>query len=523
MMHEFAATAQTDDAPTIPPMQRRFAIAAVLAAMVLAVLDAAITNVALPTIARLLHVAPGTSVWIITAYQTGLVIGLLPCAAFGESLGNRRVFSAGVALFTAASALCALSPSLPWLIAARLLQGLGAAAIMALGIALLRQVVPGHQLGAAIAWNALAVALATAAGPAIGAVILASLSWPWLFALNLPLGGMVLLASLALPGSVGTARRVDRLSVALNALSFALFVVGAEVLVDKPALAGALIATAAVALALLVRRELPDKSRGSDTANKSRNSDKADKSRGSDKVVLPLIPLDLLDLAAFRVSIIASVFCFTGTTMGLLALPFYLQHSLAQNALMTALYMTPWPLTVAIAAPIAGRLVNHVSTASLCAAGGICLATGLTAAALWPLHDNLAPLFAITVLCGVGFGLFQVPNNRNLFALANKSTGKWFLSAPPDRTGAAGGMQATARLAGQTAGGVGMSLLFNLASIDLAPRIALGIGAILTLVAGLVSTLRLNQLNEAGNETCLPCRLPARLNVKQSNQTHAKV
>jgi MFS transporter, DHA2 family, multidrug resistance protein len=88
----------------------------------------------------------------------------------------------------------------------------------------------------------------------------------------------------------------------------------------------------------------------------------------------------------------------------------------------------------------------------------------------------LAPLFAITVLCGVGFGLFQVPNNRNLFR-----------SAPLERTGAAGGMQATTRLARQTAGGVGMSLLFNLASVDWAPRIALGIGAILTLVAGLVS------------------------------------
>ena len=94
--------------------------------MVLAVLDAAIANVALPTIAQSLQVTPGTSVWIITAYQTALVMGLLPCAALGESLGYRRVFTVGVALFTAASVLCALSPSLPWLVAARFLQGLGA-------------------------------------------------------------------------------------------------------------------------------------------------------------------------------------------------------------------------------------------------------------------------------------------------------------------------------------------------------------------------------------------------------------
>jgi len=133
--------------------RRSAAIAAVLAAMVLAVLDAAIANVALPSMERSLQVTPGMSVWIITAYQTALVMGLLPCAALGESLGYRRVFMAGVALFTAASALCALSPSLPWLVAARFLQGLGGAAIMALGIALLRLVVPRRQLGAAIGWT----------------------------------------------------------------------------------------------------------------------------------------------------------------------------------------------------------------------------------------------------------------------------------------------------------------------------------------------------------------------------------
>ena len=216
--HEPSSSARNDDRKNLnPPLQtddsntglleprRTVAIIAVLAAMVLAVLDAAIANVALPTIAQSLQATPGTSVWIITAYQTALVMGLLPCAALGESLGYRRVFTAGVALFTAASVLCALSPSLSWLVAARFVQGLGAAAIMALGIALLRLVVPQRQLGAAIAWNALAVALSSAAGPTIGAVILSSASWPWLFAVNLPLGAMVLLAARALPERPGTA------------------------------------------------------------------------------------------------------------------------------------------------------------------------------------------------------------------------------------------------------------------------------------------------------------------------------
>jgi MFS transporter, DHA2 family, multidrug resistance protein len=439
------------------------AIAAVLAAMVLAVLDAAIANVALPSIAHALQVTPSASVWVITAYQTALVMGLLPCAALGESLGHRRVFAGGVALFTAASVWCALSPSLPWLVAARFLQGLGAAAVMALGMALLRLVVPQRQLGAAIGWNALAVALASAAGPTLGALILSGMSWPWLFALNLPLGVLVLMASRALPNRKGTARRLDWFSVALNASAFALLVMGAEMLVGRPMLAAALFASGAAALVFLVRRELPKQA--------------------------PLIPLDLLRVASFRVSVIASICCFAGVTISLLALPFYLQHSLGQTTLMTGLCMTPWPLTVAVAAPLAGRLADRVPTAWLCALGGVCLALGLAAVSLmsflplgslWSLHGNLLPLVLMTMLCGLGFGLFQVPNNRNML-----------LAAPADRSGAAGGMQATARLVGQTAGGVVMGLLFSVMPVDAAPILGLQIAAVLTLAAGVVSSLRI--------------------------------
>jgi DHA2 family multidrug resistance protein-like MFS transporter len=193
-----------------------------------------------------------------------------------------------------------------------------------------------------------------------------------------------------------------------------------------------------------------------------------------------LIPLDLLRAPSFRISVIASVCCFVGQTAALVALPFYLQQGLGQTPMSTALYMTPWPLTVAIATPAVGRLADRVSMAWLCAAGGACLAAGLAAASLWPLQGGLRPLLLFTALCGLGFGLFNVPNNRNMF-----------LSAPRERSGAAGGVQGTARLAGQTLGAVIMTLLFTLTSADAAPRIGLAIGAALTLAAGLVSTLRL--------------------------------
>lgn len=436
----------------LPQPRRALAIAAVLAATVLVVLDAAIANVALPTIAPALQVTPAASVWVMTAYQTALVMALLPCAALGESRGYRPVFLAGVAVFTAASGLCALAPSLPWLAASRFLQGLGGAAIMALGVALLRFAVPQDRLGAAIGWNALAVALGSAAGPAIGAAILSVAGWPWLFAVNLPLGAAILFASNVLPAPAGTARRLDRVSVALNAGAFAGLVLGAEALPTQPLLTAAAFAGSALTLVALVRRELPR--------------------------AAPLIPLDLLRLRSFRISVIASITCFTGQTAGLVALPFLLQHGLGLSAWTTGLYMTPWPLTVALAGPIAGCLVNRIPTALLCAAGGMALALGLAAAALWPLAGAPQPLLAITALCGLGFGLFQVPNNRSMF-----------LAAPRARSGAAGGLQGTARLTGQTAGAILMSLLFSLSAIDAAPRLGLAIGAVLTLAAGLASLL----------------------------------
>ena len=448
------------DEAGLPMARRRVATAAVLASLVLVVIDSAIANVALPTIAGALQAPPALSIWVVTGYQLALVIALLPCAAIGESLGYRRVFVAGVLLFTAASALCALAPTLPWLIAARFFQGFGGAAIMSLGMALLRFVHPPKRLGAVIGWNALAVALSGAAGPTIGATILSLANWPWLFAVNIPIGVAALIASLGLPSTTGSGRRIDLLSVALNACVFGSLVVGADLATKRPGWAVALLAAAMTALVALVRREAPLKA--------------------------PLIPLDLLRDRRFRFAAIASVACFAGQTVAAVALPFYLGRQLGQDVMMTGLYMTPWPLAVAFAAPIAGRMADRMPTAWLCAAGGTCLAAGLALAALWPLDHDLRPLVLFMTLSGLGFGFFQTPNNRNLL-----------LSAPRERSGAAGGVQAMARLIGQTSGAVLATLLFTVAAADIAPRIGLALGGTLAFAAGLVSLLRLVPANAA--------------------------
>jgi len=441
------------DADGLPMPQRLIAAIAILGAIALVVIDGAIANVALPTMARQLGAAPSATVWIVTGYQLAVVMFLLPASAIGERFGYRRVFVAGVALFTAASAACAFAPSLPWLVAARCAQGLGSAAVMPLGLALLRFTYPKRLLGTAIGWNALAVALSSAAGPAVGAAILAVSNWRWLFAVNLPIGALVLLAGTGLPRSAGSVSRVDALSVALNAAMFAAFVLGCDHLLDAPALGVGLLAVAAGALWALVRRELPRRA--------------------------PLIPLDLLRGHSFRVSVIASVCCFTGQMASYVALPFYFQHGFGQSALATGLLMTPWPLTVVFAAPASGRLADRMSTAWLCAAGGACMALGLGLSAVWPLGGGLAPLVGFTALAGLGFGFFQTPNNRNML-----------MTAPKERSGAAGGMQGAARLTGQTLGSLLMGLLFALLPAGAAARWGLGLAAALALAAGVISTLR---------------------------------
>lgn len=448
----------SDQMAGLPERHRSIAIACVLAAMALVVLDAAIVNVALPTLAQSLHATSANAVLTVTAYQMALVMALLPSAALGESIGLRRVFTSGIIVFTVSSLLCAAAPSLPWLIAARFAQGLGGAAIMALGVPLLRFAVPPGQFGTAIGWNALTVALCAAVGPTLGALILSAASWPWLFAVNIPLGIMALVATRSLPIVSGSARPIDWVSAGLSMVTVAALVIGAELIPAWPAISAALALVSVVALPILFRRERPK--------------------------LAPLVPLDLLGNASFRISVLASICCFTGQAMAMVALPFYLQHNLGQTPMLAGLYMTPWPLAVAVAAPITSRLAKSVSTAWLCAAGGVLLAIGLAAASLWPLAHDLLPLAVFTMMCGLGFGLFQVPNNQNMF-----------LAAPRERSAAAGGMQGTARLAGQTAGAVIMTLLLTLTPAETSPRLGLGIGAVLTMLAGIISLLRILPLD----------------------------
>lgn len=177
----------------VPLPQRYGAIATIIIGISMAVLDGAIANVALPTIAHDLNASPASSIWVVNAYQIAIVVSLLSFSFLGDMFGYRRVYQCGLVVFTITSLFCALSDSLYTLTFARIAQGFGGAALMSVNTALIRLIYPQSQLGRGMGINSFIVAVSSAAGPTIAAAILSVASWQWLFLINVPLGIVALL------------------------------------------------------------------------------------------------------------------------------------------------------------------------------------------------------------------------------------------------------------------------------------------------------------------------------------------
>ncbi len=196
----------------LPNPQRMLAFTTLGMAISMAVLDGTIVTVALPTMARQFAVAPENAIWIVNAFQLAVTVSLLPLAALGDILGYRRVYWWGLALFTVASLSCALAPTFAMLTLARVVQGLGAAGIMSVNIALVRFIYPHARLGQGVGNMAVVVAVSTAGSPSVAAAILSVASWHWLFLINVPIGALALvMAARTLPATPRAAGRLDLL------------------------------------------------------------------------------------------------------------------------------------------------------------------------------------------------------------------------------------------------------------------------------------------------------------------------
>jgi DHA2 family multidrug resistance protein-like MFS transporter len=440
----------------LAPAQRRWATLAIAFGITLAVLDGAIANVALPTIACSLLTSPATSIWIVNAYQLTITISLLPLASLGDIIGYRRIYLWGLCLFTVASLGCALSDSLLTLTLARVIQGFGAAGIMSVNTALVKTIFPAKMLGRGISLNASVVAISTAIGPSLAAAVLSVATWPWLFAINVPIGILaVAIGFFALPLNETDKRPYDYLSALLSALTFGLGISAIDGLghgLAKPYVIAEFIATIAIGI-VFVRRQL---------------------SRPA-----PLLPVDLLRIPIFALSICTSMCAFAAQMLAFVALPFFIQDALGRSAVDTGLLMTPWPLVIVVIAPFSGWMADRYPVGILGAVGLAVMASGLFLLGWLPPHPSTLDIIWRMALCGIGFGFFQTPNNRAMLA-----------AAPHNRSGGASGMLSTARLTGQTLGATLVALIFNMAPHN-GTVLSLFVAGGFALAAGCVSLTRL--------------------------------
>jgi DHA2 family multidrug resistance protein-like MFS transporter len=446
-------SAQVEDG--LPTPRRYWSAAAVWLALSMAVLDGSIANVALPTIAKDLGASAATSVWIVNAYQLTITVLLLPLAALGDRLGYRCIYIPGLVLFTIGSVGCALAHGLATLILARVFQGVGAAGIMSMNAALVRATYPAKMLGRGIGYNALVLSMSAAAGPTLAAIILSVATWPWLFMINLPIGiAAVIVGWKSLPHAGGHGHAFDWLAAVLGALMMGCTVFGAETFARESGPIGVALITLGIASGVvLVWREWGDPA--------------------------PLFPVDLLKIRIFSMSIGTSTVSFAAQMLAYVTLPFLFQSVLGRSAFQTGLLMTPWPLALGVVAPIAGRLADRVRAGLIGGIGLAIFAFGLFMLSRLGAHPSTFDIAWRMAVCGAGFGLFQSPNNRTIVS-----------SAPRNRSGAAGGMLATARLLGQTSGAVAVGVAFHLFGVRVGPDLLAASAAAALIAAGL-SLLRL--------------------------------
>jgi DHA2 family multidrug resistance protein-like MFS transporter len=441
---------------TLDPRLDLRALLAVLLGVATATLDTSIANTALPAFAAALHAAPAESIWIINSFQLAVVACLLPLAALGDRLGPRRVFLGGVAVFTLASLACALAHTLLQLSLARALQGMGAAGIMSVNVALIRMIFPASKLGRGVGLNALVVGVSYALGPTIASLVLSVAGWPWLFAINVPLGALVIAVALrTLPRTQRLAHEFDRTAALLTALTFACLIFAISSAAQRDLGPHVLLAFAVSLLtgALLLRWQKHH--------------------------AAPILPMDLLRRPLFALSALTALCSFTTQGLAFVSLPFYFEAVLHRNPVETGFLMTPWAVVVAAAAPIAGRLSDKHHPGLLGGVGLTILCLGMISLALLTPDTSALGIGLRMALCGIGFGLFQSPNLKALMS-----------SAPSERSSGASGVIAMVRLVGQTSGAALVALCLGLGGVQGAAW-ALRLGALFAALAAATSFARL--------------------------------
>jgi MFS family permease len=400
--------------------------------MLMSSLGTSIANVGLPSMAEAFAASFPQVQWIVLAYllaSTTLIVGV---GRLGDVVGRRRLLLAGIALFTAASVLCAAAGTLWLLIAARALQGLGAAIMMALAMALVGEAVPKARTGSAMGLLGTMSAIGTALGPSLGGALIAGLGWRALFLVNLPLGLLAyLLAHRGLPADTGRKADLagfDRLGTLLLALTLAAYALAMTVGHGSFGISNmALLLTALLGASLFVRVE----------------------QRVAMPLLRPAMFADPVLSAALAMSALVSTVMMATLVVG----PFHLSRGLGLEAAVVGLAMSTGPLVAALAGMPAGRLVDRIGTWAVIIMGLVGMATGACVLSLTPARFGVAGYIAPLVAITAGYALFQAANNTAVMR-----------GIRSDQRGVVSGLLNLSRNLGLITGAATMGAVFTLAS-----------------------------------------------------------
>ena len=412
-----AATAKSGAGKEQPNKWIVFAILAV--GIFMATLDSSIVNISLPTIAHFFGFPlSGAIEWVIIAYLVVTAGVLLTVGRLADMIGHKPIWAAGLIIFTVGSAICGASVSLGMLIAARALQGLGGAFIMAISPAMLTSAFPARERGRALGMNAVIVALGVSVGPTLGGIITENFSWRWIFYVNIPFGIIGIIATLRVlreSASRGEGRfdpiGALLLAVGLVALTLGLSF-GQEWGWNSPLLIGTLTSSALgfIALAIVERH-----------------------------VAYPIIDFVLLRSRVFLSANLSLILSFLALFAVSFMLPFYLEELRGYSTLQAGLLLTPLPLTIAAIAPFSGALADRIGTRWLASAGLAIACVGLVFISQLNAQSSTFDIIWRLVFTGIGQALFQSPNNSALMG-----------AAPRGHQGSASGFLATGRVVGQS-------------------------------------------------------------------------
>jgi EmrB/QacA subfamily drug resistance transporter len=433
--------------------------------MLMSSLDTSIANAGLPALAHAFNASFQDVQWIVLAYLLAVTSLIVSVGRIGDIIGRRRLLLVGIGLFTAASLVCGVAPTIWLLIAARAAQGLGAAIMLALTVALVGETVPQAQTGSAMGLLGTMSAIGTTLGPSLGGVLIAGLGWRMIFLVNVPLGILnVLLAHRFLPvdrrrGATGHRAGFDMGGTLLLAVTLATYALAMTIGRGHfGSLNIALLLAAAFGVGLFILVEA--------------------------RVISPLIQLTLFRDPVLRASLAMSSLVSTVLMATLVVGPFYLSRALGLQTALVGLALSAGPLAAALTGVPAGRMVDRFGAQRMASIGLAGIAVGAAVLAMLPARFGVAGYLAPIVVMTASYALFQAANNTVIMT-----------GIRSEQRGVISGMLSLSRNLGLITGASVMGALFAVASattdittahpetVATGMRITFAVAAILLVVA----------------------------------------